>query len=209
MIYNKHEWQDVLNILIALDGFADGTKEDFQVSEINVDTGAVESAVLGMRNDFPHVDGVEQASAFKKVANFIVHFICCQPIGGFEFVNDIDQHHLFHNSCPLTKFDPNAVFAVHFAVELLKGVVIDGANCGPMTIEHEIALSMHSYNDLLDALSSLDVKPKEHFSLVSLLLEQLVYKTNKECQYKEYACGPDWYWDEGARVGHYTDDVEE
>lgn len=49
-------------------------------------------------------------------------------------------------------------------------------------IKKRIQLSEHSYIDIIQALC--DLTPAAHFKLVTVLLEQLTYKSNPECQYE-------------------------
>ena len=191
MIFNDSAYEDTLYILAALDGFAEGYKNSFAIETISVDTAAVESVVDRMRSNFPHRHGLHNASAFKKVACFMVHFIEIEPIKAVTFEGDIDQHHWYAN--PLTEFNPNAVFALHFAVDLLDGVEIESKNGRTYTLSEQIPLSEHSYVDLLEALSESGIEPCKHYMLVAILLEQLVYKSNPLCQYDRFVFGGEAY----------------
>jgi hypothetical protein len=52
---------------------------------------------------------------------------------------------------------------------------------GEKSIQNSIELSKHSYIDIIDALSHITLQGS--FMLVTVLLEQLVYKTNSNLQY--------------------------
>lgn len=49
-------------------------------------------------------------------------------------------------------------------------------------VEQPIKISGHSYGDIVEALAN--ITPNGHFKLVTVLFEQLVYKSNPECQYE-------------------------
>lgn len=191
MIFNDTPLEDTLYILAALDGFAEGYKLPYAIDAISVDTAAVETVVDRMRDDFPHRHGLQNASAFKKVACFMVHFIDVGPIKAITYVDDIDQHHWYAN--PLTEFNRNAVFALHVAVELLHGVEIECNDGRKYTLSEPIPLTEHSYVDLLEALSQSGIEPCTHYMLIAILLEQLVYKSNPLCQYSKFVFGGENY----------------
>jgi hypothetical protein len=50
-----------------------------------------------------------------------------------------------------------------------------------LSIKNPIELSKHSYIDIIDALN--DITLQRSFKLVAVLLEQLVYKSNRKLQY--------------------------
>ena len=72
--------------------------------------------------------------------------------------------------------------AFEIALEALHGARLQRKD-GEFILKNKIALSNHSYIDIIEALSK--ITPVAHFSLVSVLLEQLAYKTNSDCQYPE------------------------
>ena len=131
--------------------------------------------VAGCRKDFPHKDGYEKASAFKKLANFMVHFIAERPLPKpfpralvGDGLSDIDNHQ-------------NAIIAFNLAIKALEGAVIHRQD-SDVTLSNPIQLSKHSYTDIICALSR--TSPTTGFQLVTVLLEQLAYKTNPYCQYR-------------------------
>ena len=74
----------------------------------------------------------------------------------------------------------NEHFALMLAIKSLHGATLgDGASQKVLT--NPIELSQHSLVDIIDALSH--ATPQNHFKLVSVLLEQIAYKTNPTCQY--------------------------
>lgn len=189
MIYTDNWKQDVLNILVAIDGFFEGyIKEELTVESVDIDTARVEQVVKYYTHNFPHMHGgIKEASAFKKSAVFLCSFISMKPITNVDYPCGIDQHYSF--SHPLAKYGPNAVFAIAFVVHLLLGVRINGRKDGrECLISRQIAITEHSYNDLMCALSS-DITPEHHWMLLAILLEQMVYKTNPGCQYTDFVFG--------------------
>ncbi len=122
--------------------------------------------VLGMRQDFPHVDGLDNASPFKKAANFLCNWIAAKPI-------HMDPKSITH---------PNTYFALSVAIRSLQGAVLDGyAPEEERVLCRKIELSKHSLVDIVEALST--AIPSSHFKVVTVLLEQMAYKTNPDCQY--------------------------
>ena len=68
------------------------------------------------------------------------------------------------------------------AIRSLRGATLDGhANGSQRILSNGIQLSRHSLVDITESL--VNVTPLTHFKLVSVLLEQMAYKTNPECQY--------------------------
>lgn len=51
-------------------------------------------------------------------------------------------------------------------------------------MENKIALSRHSYVDITDAFTG--ATPVTAFKLVTVLFEQMAYKTNPGCQYETF-----------------------
>ena len=140
-----------------------------------VSADKIDALISRCRHDnFPHQDGYEKASVFKKLANFIVHFIAEQPLSkafprtlvGDELA-DIDNHQ-------------NAIIAFNLAIKALEGAVIHRQD-GDVALNNPIQISKHSYTDIICALSN--ISPVTGFQLVTVLLEQLAYKTNPKCQY--------------------------
>ena len=76
--------------------------------------------------------------------------------------------------------------ALQLAVKCLHGATV-GWRHGNVSdrqgkvLENKISLSKHSFIDIVDALA--DTSLSTGFKLVSVLLEQMAYKTNPNCQY--------------------------
>lgn len=167
ILYNQDDLQDTIYILRFINDF---TKK-LGVHEVELDTGIIQSVVTGCKYDFPHKEGLEKASAFKQVANFVCHFVAERPIftpfNTYEQIAKIENHQ-------------NAVVAFHLAVEALYGSTIEKQD-GEIKVLNKINYSLHSYVDIIEALSN--VTPMNSFNLVSVLFEQMCYKSNPECQY--------------------------
>ena len=164
---------DIVSLLSFINDF---TKE-LRIKEVLIDDRLCEGILSGMRQDFPHVDGMERASAFKKMANFMAYFIAEQPIRnpfpanviGDELAN-IPNHQ-------------NSMVAFAVAVECLHNARIIRSG-GDVVLKKRIALSQHSYIDLIQSLSH--VIPRDHYHLLTVFLEQLAYKANSDCQYETF-----------------------
>lgn len=167
-------YADVANILTFITSYF----AQFGVESPSVDAQAIDSVVRGMRRDFPHSAGVEQASPFKKAANFACWFVVQKPVR-----TQLPSDYLGGELSDI-KYT-NAVLALSIAMEALHGATLKWSCDGSEhVLENEITLSKHSFVDIVEALA--EGSPLTHFKLVSVLLEQMAYKTNLDCQY------PDW-----------------
>jgi hypothetical protein len=171
VLYTTDERNDLLNVLAAIDGFADG----FGLSNLSIDVGQIEGVLRGMRHDFPAQGGIKMASPFKKAANFLCFFISERPVK-----NPFGQDSVGADIAKISNHQ-NAMVGFHIAVDALHGAKIHRAD-GEITLEHRIRLSKHSYIDAIEALAV--ATPSSHFHLVSVFLEQLCYRTNPDASYK-------------------------
>jgi hypothetical protein len=170
--FNDDVNEDIVSILAFLDGL--GFNEAQQ--RMAIDISKIRSILNGVRQDFPHKDGLQNASIFKKVANFVVYFISERPIQSDvpsidlpEEISSIPNH-------------VNTLVALFIAIAALHEATIHGMDGEEKQLKNKIELSKHSFIDLVEALSS--ATPNTHFKLVSVLFEQLAYKSNPECQYQ-------------------------
>lgn len=190
MLYEGPKEFQYLSMLLLLEAFAEGYTGEQCIRDLKIDTEKLEAVIYAINeHPFPHIGGVENASAFKKAAVFICCFIKLAPITGVDYENDIDESYQFSHI--LNDYNPNAVFALTTAIVLLNHHKLC-MNGGDMVNHQPIALTQHSYEDILDVLST-KVDPNYHWHLLSLLLEQMFYKTNPGCQYDDFAFGSDEY----------------
>lgn len=162
-------YSDVTNILTFITSYF----AQFGVSDHRVDVQAIESVVRNMRRDFPHVGGLEEASPFKKAANFVCWFVAEKPVGTPLPADKVGKD-LSRNT--------NAVLALSIAIESLHEAVLKWRRDGSEhVLKNRITLSKHSFVDIVEALAA--GSPITSFKFVSVLLEQMAYKTNPDCQY--------------------------
>jgi len=171
MIFNEDHSEDLINILTYIDEYIG----KFSISELQISIKELKTIIMGMRSQFPHVDGLQKASSFKKVANFISCFLECNPIKTQLPVEAVGKN--------LSECDINAIIALDIALIYLEGSTIH-RETGDITISNRIFLSEHAYFDILEALSEDNITPKTHQKILSVFFEQLVYKTNPDCQYQ-------------------------
>lgn len=171
LLYNNDDLQDVIHILEFMDSYT----HSIGALEVEIDLNTIDRIVKSCKQDFPYKDGIVGASAFKQVANFVCHFVAERPIvkpfSAAIVGNDIskiDNHQ-------------NAMLALALAEESLNNSDILRKDARK-TIATPIQYSRHSYVDMIEAFSNLS--PSVHFKLVSVFFEQLVYKSNPDCQYK-------------------------
>lgn len=174
LLYNDIE-QDKLNILAFIEGFT----EYIGSSHVPINTHAISNIVQGMHMDFPCVDGLEGASVFKQVANFVVYFVSERPLEAPFTESDKLPAEVFK-----INNHQNAIVALAIAINALKGAVIKRDD-GDHVLEYGILLSEHSYIDVVESLSN--TSASTGFRLVTVLFEQLAYKSNPNCQYPLFA----------------------
>jgi hypothetical protein len=176
ILYNKEDGLNVINVLAFIDGFANRLGLD----NLLIDVQKIESIINNISIDFPHKDGLEKASPFKQLANFIVYFISERPIR--EKITHKDFSDEINAKLKKIVNSENTLVALTVALTALHNAEIIDKDGNSVKIENPITLSQHSLIDIIDALST--ATPKDHFKVVSVLLEQMTYKTNDHCQYE-------------------------
>lgn len=171
VLYNENIDLDLYALLFHLNEFTKG----LGLGPVSINPEICRSVLLGIRQDFPHKDGIEKASVFKRLANFITFFVATRPIQ-----NPFETEVIGADLAKIPNHQ-NAIAAFQVAIDSLHGATI-GANPTAMVLQKRIELSKHSYIDIIDALS--EATPATHFKMVTVLLEQLSYKSNPNCQYK-------------------------
>lgn len=178
ILYNKSGDVNLntASIAVFMDSFAQG----MGIEKLQIDLDALTHVAAALqRPDFPHADGVEKASPFKKAANFFVWFIAHKPIISelpTVIVGDL-------NTIPNHQ---NAIFAYHLAVSCLLGAKIHYADGTVKVLTNPIKVSFHFFRDLVEAFSA--ASHVHHFKVASLLFEQLSYKANPDTAYPEIIC---------------------
>lgn len=176
LIYNSDDIDDVINVLQFINDYT----ATLGLKDVVIDANKIQAIIKGSKIDFPHKDGIEKASTFKKIAHFVCYFVSEKPIAeafpetavGAKVVK-IENHQ-------------NAMVALELAIAALENSTVlklDPATkqTAPFVVKQPISLSQHSYLDIIDALAS--STPSTSYKLVTVLLEQIVYKTNPNCQY--------------------------
>lgn len=180
MIYNENPLIDYDNILHYINEYT----KSFGVQDVQVETKDLLALCSSIRTKFPHVDGIEKASAFKKVANFVAHFIQISPIKTAIAATAGNASE---------KSDINAVVAFDIAIACLEKSSIELGPENIKKIDQPIYISDHSYKDIIEALSTSDICPEKHYQLLAVFFEQIVYKTNRHCEYPPKNSGPTYY----------------
>lgn len=171
MIYTQDAGQDYTNILRHIN---DATHA-MGIRNVQIDTRALWGVCMSMRTGFPHVDGLDKASSFKKVANFVACFLAILPIK-----TPVPQSMKLG---ALESPNLNAIIAFDIAVACLNASTIHRKD-GSFPLRHPISLSDHSYIDIIDALSK-GVTPHDHYKLLAVFFEQLTYKCNPDLEYND------------------------
>jgi hypothetical protein len=155
---------DLLHVLQFINDFS----KTIGIKHLNVDTQCISGIINGAVFDGDY--SASAASPFKKMAAFVSYFVAQKPI---------------LSPLPLDKFKnianhQNSIFALEIAIDSLHGAKIHRRD-GEFTLEHRIELSDHSYIDIIDAISC--VTPQNGKKLVAVMLEQMCYRKNPECEY--------------------------
>jgi hypothetical protein len=162
------------SIVVYINYFAKG----FVEKPLQIDLDALTQVAAALqRPDFPHVDGIDKASPFKKAANFFVWFVSLKPIiSAFpaetigDDLNGIANHQ-------------NVMFAWDFAVSCLEGAKMYKSDGAVAELKNRIQVSHHFYRDMVEAFAA--ATHVHHFKVASLLFEQLAYKANPGVSYEE------------------------
>jgi hypothetical protein len=179
LLFNQEHTLDVVNILLYIETIWEenfGKKIPSSGNKFQVDANKIQSIVTGLYMDFPYSSGIQDASLFKKVSSFMCYFSSGRPIQT-SFPIGINQ---FWDKLARIPNHENAFFATMIGIHTIENSVIHGSE-RTCTISNPIALSEHSIVDIVEAVS--EATPATHFKLLTVLLEQLAYKTNIHCQY--------------------------
>ena len=172
ILYNDNVDIDMIALLTYINDLTKG----MGISDVAVDTSVIRSLLLGMRQDFPHRDGLEKASAFKKIANFVTFFVSDGPI-----LNPFPKSVIGPELSKIANHQ-NAMVGLQLAIDNLHGASISMDEKTTLFLKNRIKISKHSYIDIIDAFSN--ATHATHFKMITVLLEQLAYKNNPDCQYQ-------------------------
>lgn len=171
MLYNENQDIDILNILEHLEAY--GTA--LGLEEIPINSQKLLAVCRCIREDFPCVNGLEKSSIFKRAAVFVACFVEISPIEDDAFKDtDLNEN--------LRSKNANAIIALDIAFKFMSLAKVTRSDDKIFFINNGITLSFHSYFDFLDMLSK-DITLKDHFMVLSLLFEQVIYKTHPDMQY--------------------------
>ena len=147
-------------------------------SQIDVSVPLVETIIGSIWRDIES-GALKHPSAFKKAAAFVCLFAGERPLSaplpetlwGADLVG-IPNHQ-------------NAVVALLLAFKSLHGATVGwqgrGGERSTKVLANPIVYSKHSFIDIVDAVAATNLNTG--FKLVAVLLEQMAYKTNENCQY--------------------------
>ncbi len=171
-LYNDNYQDDLIHILAFLDGFA----EERGLNQWEVDPTAIEHIARNLKVDFPCKDGVDAASVFKKAARFVFLFTEYAPIQS-ALPPDV-----FGDDLTGIQNHQNAFIALLIALDgLYESNIYRDNGDDVVSISNRIQLSKHSLIDITEAIAKSSYVTGFYF--LTVLLEQLAYKTNPDCQY--------------------------
>ncbi len=174
LLFNTDPDDDVRIVLGIIDGFAKKSSS----SELDVNDSKLLSLIRYLPTDFPHKDGIQNASVFKKISMFVASFCAERPVLGK--LDKIDQMGIFND---IPQYE-NALIALLIGLNALQGAEIRRGDGRTVTLTQPITMSKHSLVDVVDALIS--ATPVASFKLLTIFFEQLCYKTNPDAQYPSF-----------------------
>jgi hypothetical protein len=164
---------NLASVAVYIDSFA----KNLGLDELSIDPQKLTTVAAALvRPDFPHVDGLEKASPFKKAANFFVWFVAARPI-----LNELPEAIIGKDLKSISNHQ-NVIFAYHMAIDCLHGAELHRKDKVEI-LSTKIKVSQHFFIDFVEAYSA--AAPVTHFQVASLLFEQLAYKYNKDASYPE------------------------
>jgi len=176
------EGGDVQSHLSSLAVYLDSCAKGMGIERLQVDpTKLTAVAASLLRPDFPHKDGLEKASPFKKAANVFVWFVAERPV-----IEPLPEEIVGKQLSSISNHQ-NVVMAWMMCMRCLRDATLYKENeAGEDTVvilSSPIKVSKHFFCDFVDAFSC--AVPAYHFHIVSLLFEQMAYKTNLGASYPE------------------------
>ncbi|CAC9621414.1 hypothetical protein [uncultured Gammaproteobacteria bacterium] len=165
MIFSDNETTDYFEIMVLVDSFVEANSASIVINE-----DKLFFMIKRIHADFPCINGANNANVFKKSAAFLCEFVGEQVVETFECAMSAELEKITNNG--------SAIIAFHIVTTMLNNATVQN---GEKSIKNPIELSKHSYIDIIDALN--DITLQRSFRLVTVLLEQLVYKSNHELQY--------------------------
>jgi hypothetical protein len=167
MVFTGNADVDYIAVVSLIDSFANKSGQ-----KINYDKQKIFSIIQYLDKDFPCINGLENANIFKKASRFLCDFVAERPVDGFNVSN-----------AKLEKINNyrSTVIGFHIVCAFIKDATV-----GKGTVKNPIALSQHSYIDIIDSLSQIT---STHFNIVAVFLEQLVYKSNPLLQNNTFELG--------------------
>jgi hypothetical protein len=145
------------------------------VINVEIDINKIKETIASAQQDGHYsVGGVAKASAFRKLASFISFFIALRPI-----INAFPEDKIGEDLYRINNHQ-NIIIALSISMDSLYGAKIYRDD-GEFELSNPIKISDHSYVDIVDALSG--VTPSNGMKMVAVLLEQMAYKQNPQCEY--------------------------
>lgn len=168
IFFSGNKERDCVSIASFIDAYCQG--RGLKPGQVDFDWQKLRSIIGILYQNFPHCDGRDEASPFKRVASLVTYFAAERVIAS-SFPPEI-----LGNDLSRIENATNAVVAHRLSVKALHGAVIRYGTTGEFLLVNPIRVSRHYYRDLIEALSM--VNPQSHFKLVSLIYESLAYRAN-------------------------------
>lgn len=165
------------DIVYTLQYINDFTKKIGALDQV-VDDQKIVALIRAAESDglYPN-GGTAAASVFRKMGSFVVFFVSERPL-----VEPFPKGVMIEDLRKIPNHQ-NAILAFEIAKDSLHKAKINRKD-GVFVLENRIETSRHSYIDIVDALSH--GSPATSMKMVAVLLEQLAYRRNPDCQYKDF-----------------------
>ena len=140
------EGADITANLFSIAVYVNSFAKSLGITGLNVNPSAFQTVAAALaRPDFPHRDGLEKASPFKKAANFFVWFVAARPI-----LDELPTSIITQDLKSIANHQ-NVIFAYHMAVDCLHGAELHKS--GKIVIlKNKIKVSQHFFHDFVETL---------------------------------------------------------
>lgn len=151
--------------------------KEIGLKAVEIEHRKLAELIAGAKEDGHYaVGGASCASVFRKLASFITYFVAVKPI-----VRPFPKG-LIGDDLSRINNHQNAIMALQIARCSLLGAKIYHRDDQVVIVANPVKLSKHSYVDIVEALAL--TTPNDGMNLVAVLLEQMTYRQNPDCEYK-------------------------
>lgn len=181
MLYTKPTSSGIYNAVNQMAIYLDKWAAGCGAQKIIVDQNRLHELVAEMQfavDNFPHKDGFDAASPFKKAGYFFVSFIAISPIVGLKFEPNLNAN---SQRIEYSSRQWNVMVAYALVVDFLINATIQRTDGVSLKLTNRIKVSHHFYSETIEAFR--DATPQTHYKVASLFFESLAYRVNPDVSY--------------------------